>query len=218
MIISITRTIILYLLVVFILRVMGKRQIGELSPSDLVITILISELATIPMQDDTIPLLHGIAPILTLLAIELLVSTLTLKSRFSRKVIVGSASVLIENGEINQNEMRRLRLNLDELLEELRLKGHSNIANVEVAILESNGKLSVFPSSPPEEKNLPVTLISDGKLITPALKRAKKEVSWIKNELKKHGVSRIRDVFLFQLDGNKKIILIPRDKPHWEAP
>ena len=217
MIISITRTIILYLLVVFILRVMGKRQIGELSPSDLVITILISELATIPMQDDTIPLLHGIAPILTLLAIELLVSTLTLKSRFSRKIIVGSASVLIENGEINQNEMRRLRLNLDELLEELRLKGHSNIANVEIAILESNGKLSVFPSSPPEENNLPVTLISDGKLITPALNRVGKDIAWVKQELKKRKISRIRDVFLLQLDGGKNTIIIPRDKTNREV-
>ncbi len=211
MIISITRTIILYLLVVFILRVMGKRQIGELSPSDLVITILISELATIPMQDDTIPLLHGIAPILTLLAIELLVSTLTLKSRFSRKIIIGSASVLIENGEINQNEMRRLRLNLDELLEELRLKGHSNITNVEIAILESNGKLSVFPNSPPEEKALPITLISDGKLIVQALKRTEKDIAWVKKELKKRGVSRIEDVFLMQMTENKNIILLLRN-------
>lgn len=212
MIISLIRTLILYFLVILILRVMGKRQIGELSPSDLVVTILISELAAIPMQDDSIPLTHGIAPIFALLAIELLVSTLTLKSRFSRKIIVGSASILIENGIINQEEMHRLRLNLDELLEELRLKGHANIANVEIAILESNGKLSVFPSSPPEETKLPITLISDGKLILSALSRANKKPDWVKKELNKHGLKSIRQVFLLQLDGAKNVLLIPRSK------
>lgn len=211
MIISLIRTLILYFLVILILRVMGKRQIGELSPSDLVVTILISELAAIPMQDDSIPLAHGIAPIFALLAIELLVSTLTLKSRFSRKIIVGSASVLIENGTIDQAEMHRLRLNLDELLEELRLKGHANIANVEIAILESNGKLSVFPNSPPEETKLPITLISDGKLIVPALTRANKTPNWVKKELNKRGIKSIRQVFLLQLDGQGNLLLIPRD-------
>ncbi len=212
MTISLIRTIVLYLIVVLILRVMGKRQIGELSPAELVITILISELAAIPMQDTAIPLAHGIIPIFTLLAIELIVSTITLKSRFLRKIIVGTASILIENGEINQKEMHRLRLNLDELLEELRLNGHADIAQVDIAILEANGKLSVFPNSPPETKELPVTLISDGKLISAALPRAKKNLAWVNRELKKHGIKQVKHVFLMQLDDAGNITLIPRDK------
>ncbi len=212
MVISLIRTLILYLVVVLILRIMGKRQIGELSPAELVITILISELAAIPMQDNAIPLLHGIVPILTLLAIELIVSTLTLKSRFLRKIIVGNASVLIENGRINQEEMHRLRLNLDELLEELRLCGHESISTVEIAILEANGKLSVFPTNPKQEGKLPVTLISDGKLIASALSRANKDRAWVTMQLKRQGLSHPSQVFLLQLDDDGTVTCIPRSK------
>ena len=212
MIISLIRTLILYLVVVLILRIMGKRQIGELSPAELVITILISELAAIPMQDNAIPLLHGIIPILTLLAIELIVSTLTLKSRCMRKIIVGNASVLIENGTVNQEEMHRLRLNLDELLEELRLCGHQSISTVQIAILEANGKLSVFPTNPEQSGPLPVTLISDGTLISAALTRAEKDRTWIKKQLKKQGLTKYSQVFLLQLEEDGTVTCIPRSK------
>ncbi|MBQ3054814.1 MAG: DUF421 domain-containing protein [Oscillospiraceae bacterium] len=212
MIITLIRTVILYLVVVLILRIMGKRQIGELSPAELTITILISELAAIPMQDNAIPLLHGIVPILTLLAIELIVSTLSLKSRFLRKIIVGNASVLIENGTINQEEMHRLRLNLDELLEELRLCGHQSISTVEIAILEANGKLSVFPTDPPQSSGLPVTLISDGKLIPAALCRANKDKDWVMKQVKKHHLKDPAQVFLLQLDEDGTLTCVPKSK------
>ena len=214
MIISLIRTLILYIVIVSVLRAMGKRQIGELAPSELVVTILISELAAIPMQDSGIPLLHGIIPItviLTLLALEFLCSTLTLKSRKLRGVIVGTSSILIENGTIDQEEMHRLRLNLDELLEELRLKGHASLSQVQFAILETNGKLSVFPAPEHEPHELPITLISDGVLILDGLQKCGYDLPRVKQLITDHGCRRIRDVFLLQLDG-ADVLCIPKSK------
>ena len=140
-----TRTIILYFLIMVGLRLMGKRQIGELEPSELVLTMMISDLATVPMQDFGIPLLAGVIPILTLLAISMLLSQISLHHLRFRAVVCGTPSVLIRNGEIQQEAMRRNRYTLDELLEELRGQGISNIADVKYAVLENSGQLSVLP-------------------------------------------------------------------------
>jgi len=137
------RTIILYFFVIAAMRIMGKRQVGEMSPSELVITIMISELASMPAQMTGIPLINGIIPILTLVVVEISISFVALKSRLARRIISGKPSVVITNGVINWKEMEKIRLNIDDLLEELRLANCPKIANVKRAIVETNGKMSV---------------------------------------------------------------------------
>ena len=144
MIISFIRTIILYITVIIAMRVMGKRQIGELQPSELVVTIMISELASIPMQSTGIPIFAGVVPILTLMVAEVSLSFLSMKSKAARKILVGTPSVIIKNGKIDTAEMEKLRINDDDLMEELRLCSCNNITDVEYGIVETNGKLSVI--------------------------------------------------------------------------
>ena len=224
MTISFVRTIILYILIIAALRAMGKRQVGELSPSEFVVTLLVSELATIPMQSTSVPLLHGIIPILTLLALEIIISTIFIRSSRIRKFAVGKINILIENGKLKQDEMRKLRITLDELLEEIRLKGYLNISDIKYAILEANGELSVFPFSKndyvtredmniTEEKNfLPHTLISDGVYIESEVTLLGKDEKWVFKKLKKENISSIADVFLMQADTSGKTLIIPKEK------
>ena len=223
MTVSFVRTIILYILIIAALRAMGKRQVGELSPSEFVITLLVSELATIPMQSTSVPLMHGIIPIFTLIALEILASTIFINNRFIRKFAVGRISILIEDGKLNQKEMRKLRISLDELLEELRLKGFINISDVKYAILEASGELSVFPFSKNEtptredfgfkqEKTyLPHTVISDGIYIKNEVKMLGKTEKWIQKQLSKEGIHSYDEVFLMQVDENGKCNIISKE-------
>ena len=218
------RTIILYFLVIISLRAMGKRQVGELSSSEFVITLLVSELATLPMQSTDTPLSHGVIPVLTLVALEIIVSSLFIHNRRIRKLTAGRTNILIENGKINQNEMKKIRLTIDELLEELRLKGFLSIEDVKYAILESSGELSVFPFSSKdtatredvgvtnEDNFLPYTIISDGIFIKSQADVLGKTESWIKKELSKRGIKLYSDVFLMQIDHSDKTIIIPKEK------
>ena len=139
------RTIILYILIIAGVRLMGKRQVGELEPSELVLSLIIADLASVPMQDYGIPLLTGVVPILTLLSLTMILSVLTMKSVTFRALLCGRPSVVIQNGMVNQREMAKNRLTVDELLEELRIKGYTDISQIKYAILETNGQLSVLP-------------------------------------------------------------------------
>lgn len=191
MFIVLIRTIILYLLVILSMRLMGKKQIGELEPFELAITIMISELASLPMQDSRIPLLHGIVPILTLLIVQTMLSIIQLKSEKLRSIITGEPSLLIENGKINFKELKNQRFSINDMMEELRLQGYYDLQNVEYAILETSGQLSIIPKteeSPVTKKDLslqttqerlPVTLILDGK-INKKFKINKKDEQWLK--------------------------------------
>src|SRR5699024_4789037 len=132
------RTIILYLLIIAGVRLMGKRQVGELEPSELVLALIIADVAAVPMQDCGIPLLTGIIPILTLLCITMILSVLTMKSVRFRAIICGRPSIIVENGRLVQREMRRNRFTVDELMEELRMKGVTDLSKVKYAILETN--------------------------------------------------------------------------------
>ncbi len=224
MLILTIRAVILYFLVVLIVRIMGKHQIGQLQPYELVITIMISELASIPMQDPDIPLINGIVPILTLLFLQISLSFLSLKSEVAQRLICGGPSILIENGKINEPELTRLRFNLNDLLEQLRLKDVPNIANVEYAILETSGKLSVITKSQrrslsPEDlkleteyEGMPTSLIIDGVLKKENLSRVKLDETWLKNELQKFGLKKWQDVFLASLDTTGKLFLQPKKK------
>ena len=145
MAISFIRTVILYLLVITGLRIMGKRQIGEMQPSELVVAIMISDLAAIPMQEVGIPLMSGIIPILTLIVMEILLSQLSLKNKKFRRLMTGKPNVIIHNGKILKDEMKKIRFNMDDLNEQLRIQGYTGISEINFAILETNGQLSIIP-------------------------------------------------------------------------
>lgn len=218
MFIVLIRAIILYFIVMFVMRVMGKRQIGELQPFELVIALMISELAAMPMQDTDIPLFHAIIPIITLLALEILISTLQLKSEVARIIFCGKPSILIEKGKINISELKNNRLNINDLLEELRLKGYYNLEDIEYAILETDGQTSIIPKSELEpatrrdlnikttQDTLPVTLILDGKVNTNNLKLINKNKSWLNSQLKKENLKSSDQVFLALLDSKGKLV------------
>lgn len=220
MIIVVIRTLILYAVVIAALRIMGKRQIGELQPSELVVAIMISDLATVPMESVDIPLLSGILPVLTLIMAEVITSYISLKSKLVRKFIIGQPSVVIYDGKINEQELERLRFNLDDLLEELRLNGCHDISDVAVAVIETSGKLSVIPRdnarpvtvedmqlTEVRHDGLPCTVIADGRLNEYELKRSGKTESELFNELKKRGANNISEVFIASIDAEGELFL-----------
>lgn len=213
------RTAILYILVVIVMRLMGKRQIGELQPYEFVITIMISDLASLPMQDSRLPLLLGIIPILTLLLLKILLSQLQLKCQFARRVVEGEPSILIYKSKINYNALKSQQINIDELMEEMRLSGYFNLDDITYAILETNGHISFFPSEPStnsegskssnDQSNnteiyLPKILVSDGKINKNPLTKIDKDKNWIISVLHKHGIDDVKKVLIAMYDTSGK--------------
>lgn len=223
MVIAFLRTLILYVFIIAGIRLMGKRQVGELEPSELVLALLIADLAAVPMQDFGIPLLTGLIPILTLLCLTMALSVLTMKSVKFRAVLCGRPSIIVENGKLRQGEMRKNRFTLDELMEELRMKGVTDLSTVKYAILETNGQLSVLPfaaQQPPTaqdldlhlpEPGLPVVLINDGRLIRRSLMERGFNDQWLEKQLKSHKVDRVQDVFLMTVDETNQVCLIEKE-------
>ena len=223
MITALCRTVILYFLIMLGLRLMGKRQIGELEPSELVLTMMISDLATVPMQDFGIPLLAGVIPILTLLSLSLLLSQLSLLSLRFRELMCGTPAVLIRNGQIQQEAMRKNRYTLDELLEQLRGQGCASVEEVQYAVLENSGQLSVLPWArekppaarvlglTPQEGTLPTVLINDGRVLRKNLRRCGRDVSWLETVLRQEGRS-AGEVFLLTVDETGKIFCVPKEE------
>jgi uncharacterized membrane protein YcaP (DUF421 family) len=222
--VAILRTIILYTIVVLILRLMGKRQVGQLQPFELVIIIMISELAAIPSEELGTPLISGLVPVCVLSLLGITISLLSLKSEKARGFICGRPTILINKGHILEDELRRLRYNLSDLLEQLRSKNIASLADVEYAILETNGQLSVFPKAmkrpaTPEDHNLQVpeenfayTLIMDGRLQRKNFLDANVTEKWLLEELKKANIEDPKDVFIATLDTNGKIFVQAKAK------
>lgn len=224
MITAFLRTVILYFLIMIGLRLMGKRQIGELEPSELVLTMMLSDLATVPMQDFGIPLLSGVIPILTLLALSMLLSQLSLKSIRFRGLACGRPTVLIDSGRLCQENMRRNRFTIDELLEELRGQGIYDIRTVKYAVLENSGQLSILPwpeEQPPTAKQLkqkveddvllPHILINDGRVLRRSLTNCGKDEVWLKKQLKAKGFSSPKEVFLLTLNDQGDILCLSKE-------
>ena len=224
MITALLRTAILYLLIMIGLRLMGKRQIGELEPGELVLTMMISDLATVPMQDFGIPLLAGVIPILTLLSLSLLLSQLSLRSVYFRELLCGKPVVLIENGVLHQRAMERNRYTLDELLEELRGQGFSTLADVKYAVLENSGRLSILPraaSQPPAARSLgletedtvtlPVVLVNDGRVMSRNLRTCGRDRAWLLDTLRAHGLSSPSEAFLLTLDERGGVLCVKKE-------
>lgn len=218
------RTIILYFLIMTGLRLLGKRQIGELEPSELVLTMMLSDLATVPMQDFGIPLLSGVVPILTLLALSVLLSQLSLHSLRFRALACGRPTLLIRKGVVQQDAMRRNRFTLDELLEELRGQGYTSVDSVKYAVLENSGQLSVLPwtrEQPPtaaqmglaleDEVTLPIILINDGRVLRQNLLACGRDEAWLRKQLKQRDIARPGDVFLFTLDEKNTVLCVKKE-------
>ena len=222
MFLAFMRTIIVYLVLIAVIRIMGKRQIGQMEPSEFVVTMLVANLAAVPLQDSAVPLYSGIIPLLTVLGLELMLSALSMGSMWVRKLLCGKPVILIENGRILQKNLRLTRVTLDELTGHLREQGVLDVQAVQFAILETNGNLSVFPF--PEQRPasareagvqtdkqyLPVTVISDGKLLEHNLRLTGKDTGWLQKELKKHKAT-VNTTFLLTVDASDNICWMGRE-------
>lgn len=217
------RALILYIIVIFSVRLMGKRQIGELQPSELVITILVSNIATLPLEDLNIPLVMGILPILSLVCFEVLMSWLTLKSKRIRSIVTGCPKIIIRDGVVEQKVLKDLRFSVDDLMTALRVNGVFDISDVQFAIVETNGNISVYEK--PERQAVknsdmkiktqnfdpPSVIISDGKIDTQGFTETGLESKWLTDLMKRNRVS-ISDVFLLTADKNGKYRIIKKEK------
>ena len=222
MLLSYIRTVLLYLVLIFSVRLMGKRQIGEMEPTEFVVTMMVANLASIPMQDGGIPLLSGLVPILTVLGMELVLSGLVMGSIFMRRVFCGQPVILIENGKILQENLRRTRITLDELTGHLREKDVLNLESVQFAVLETNGNLSVFPypkEKPPSAKDagitpkpqyFPVTIVEDGYLSRQNLRKTGKDTAWVRRVLAERGAE-VKDTLLLTVDRGDHILFIRKE-------
>ena len=223
MLLAYIRTILLYLILIAVIRLMGKRQIGQMEPSEFVVTMLVANLAAIPIQDGEVPLLTGAVPLLTVLGLELVLAAASLRSITLRRLLCGKPVILIENGRILQQNLRKTRITLDELTGHLREKDVLDLQAVQYAILETNGNLSVFPY--PKERPataaeagiqarkqyLPITVISDGKILKDNLKKAGKDPAWVQRVLARQN-STTAQTWLLTVDAADHIVWFPREE------
>lgn len=205
------RSIILYIIVVSAVRLMGKRQLGELQPSELVITILVSNIATLPLEDTDIPLIIGVTPILALVCYEVFVSWLILRLPFFRKIIYGSPKIIISNGKIKRSVLRELRLSVDDVMTAMRNQQIFDISEIQYAIVETTGSISIMKKQVkdtptredmgffPESADPPQIIVSDGKILTAALDSMGFNVKFVENSAREAGV-KIRDIFIMTVD------------------
>lgn len=216
------RGVLLYLVLIAGIRFLGKRQLGQLEPSEVAVTMLVADLASIPMQDENISITSGLIPIAAVLGTELLLSFLSMRSVKLRKLLCGKPVILMENGRFLQDNMRKNRVTLDELISQLREKDVLDPATVQYAILETGGNLSVFPFSqerpatakeagiPTPEQKLPITIISDGRLLEDNLKKAGKDQKWLQKVLSKEKITQ-KGTFLLTVDENNDIRLYKKE-------
>lgn len=221
------RTVILYFILMIGLRLMGKRQIGELEPSELVLTLIISDLAAVPMQDFGIPLVNGVFPIVTLLCLSMLISFFSLRSIRFRALVCGRPTIIIRDGKIMQQNMARNRFTVDELLEQLRSQGYSDLSAVKYAVLETSGQISVLPytkDSPitPKVMNqtvqdgvtLPILLINDGHIMSANLSASGYDQIWLDKQLKARRLTSPAQVFLLTVDEAGTVVCVAKEGSH----
>lgn len=220
------RCIIIYLIVLVIFRIMGKRQLGELQPFEFVITLIIADLATIPMTEINIPIIHGIIPLITLMLLHFFISWISRKSIFMRKVINGKPVLLITPQGINYEALKELNMNFNDLNEALRNLNYFSLDQIEYAIVETNGKMTVLPNSQnapltstdfnikKEPSALPVMIINDGKLMKENLQVLKIDENFVMNNMKKVGAFKYKDVIIATLDNLGKLYIQIKDKPY----
>lgn len=213
------RCAIIYIIVLFICRIMGKRQMGELQPFEFVITLIIADLATIPMAEINVPLVHGVIPLFTLAILHYLISFLCRKSMIARTVVNGKPIIVISPRGIDFNALKTLNMNIDDLVEALRELDYFSFDDILYAIVETNGKLTVLPrvnKSPVTvgnlnlevaENNLPIVLVQDGKVMEENLTLARVGEEFLINNIKKVGTNKIKDILVATLDQSGKMYI-----------
>ena len=223
MILSFFRTTVLYIVLIAVIRLMGKRQIGQMEPSEFVVTMLAANLAAIPMEDAGIPFYSGLVPILTVLGVELVLSGISMSSVRFRRILCGKPVIMIENGRILRENLLKTRVTLDELTGHLREKDVLDLTTVQYAILETNGNLSVFlypaeaPASAreagitPKPRYLPVTIIEDGVLMNENMEKAGKDEAWVRRVLGNHRAS-IPGTWLLTVDREDHVFWLGKEQ------
>ena len=222
MLISFFRTVLLYGLLVLCIRLMGKRQVGEMEPAEFVVTMLLANLAAGPMQDTALPLLSAALPILIVLALELMLAALSMKSELVSRLLCGKPEILINDGRIDQKVLARNRISMDELSEQLREKDVFDLSAVQYAILETDGTLSVmlYPARKPAvaavqgievpPTSLPYTIVTDGKLQQENLRLSGYDVDWLKRTLAEKQV-KLRELFLLTVDAFGRVVAVRKE-------
>lgn len=223
MAIVLIRAVLLYIVIALCLRLMGKRQLGELQPSELVVTILISNIAAIPVEDSSVPMIMGVVPIVTLVCLDVIVSGIMLKSTKMRKLIIGSPRIIISEGKILQNEMKRLRYTVDDLMESMRNEQIFNVSQIHYAIVETTGKINFLlkKDCQPAEKqdvnaggsteNPPSVIIRDGIRDNEQMRLLGLGEKWLTKTLREKNLSE-KNVFLMTSDKNGKFEIIEKEK------
>ena len=223
MLIAIVRTLILYIFIITALRLMGKRQISDMQPSELVVTLVVSDIASLPMQNTSQPLLSGMIPVMVLVGLEILTSVLMMKSRTVRKLVCGNPVVVIEDGRLLQKQMKRLRMTNSDLMEQLRQQNVFSLDDVQYCIVETNGALSILEK--PEKRvpnaeeagvtigdnKLEAVVVSDGKLLREGLSMCQKDERKVVNILSENHIS-MDSVFLMTMDGNGAYRIIRKEE------
>ena len=222
MIISILRTVILYVFIILAIRLMGKRQISDMQPSELVVTLVVSDIASLPMQNTSQPLLSGVIPVLVLVSLEIAASALMMKSRLFRKMICGNPVVVIEDGKLLQKQLKRLRMTAEDLFAQLRQQNIFSIDEVQYCIVETNGSISVLekpqnrvPTAQDlgvaiEDNKLEAVVVCDGEVLDDRLELCGGSREQVNNILKSNN-KKLSDVFILTLDGNGKYSLIEKE-------
>ena len=222
MIISILRTVILYVFIILAIRLMGKRQISDMQPSELVVTLVVSDIASLPMQNTSQPLLSGVIPVLVLVSLEIAASALMMKSRLFRRLICGNPVVVIEDGKLLQKQLKRLRMSAEDLFAQLRQQDIFSIDEVQYCIVETNGSISVLekpqnrvPTAQDlgvtiDDKKLEAVVVCDGELLDDGLKLCSGSRKQVDNILQENN-AKLSEVFILTLDGNGKYNLIAKE-------
>ncbi len=223
MLITFFRSIVLYIIVLVVMRLMGKREIGQLQPFELAISIMIADLASIPMTDTGVPIFNGIIPILGLLIMHLLISMINMKSSKAREIICGRPSILIYRGKINEKNLKKERFTINELEERLRGNNVINLGDVEYAILETSGQVTVIQKPDkrttipqdfnimPEYEGIPYDLVVDGKVMTENLKEIGKDYKWLKKQVEKFKMEP-EEALVVTIDGKGQIFCQKKEK------
>lgn len=217
------RTVLIYIIIFTLLRIMGKREVAQLSTFDLVVAIMMAEVSVLTIEDDAMPIYIGIIPLVTLFALQIIASRLSIKNRRIRAVVEGKPAVLIDKGRIQEKELKSVRINLNDLISQLRQNNVHNISEVEYAVLEPSGQLSIIKKTEkrtvtkedmnikPPRDGLPVPIIMDGEVEYEHLEKYKLSEKWLISELKKKGFDSPWEIFYASLDSNGSLYVSPRE-------
>ncbi len=203
------RTVIIFIATLIVMRLMGKRQIGEMQPYELVITLIIADLACIPMADNSIPLLYGLVAILTVYLLHQIICVLDLNFPWTKSVVSGTPSIVLNKNGIDDSQLKKNNLDVSDLIESLRVEGYFALDGVEYALYESEGTFSALPKINYQElqTSLPIVLIDEGKFDDKNINYIGKDRAYIMDVLKKQGCQKLKSVLVMTVDGNGKVYL-----------